>query len=211
MKELKKIIDKSIVSVLQTGADLSESGHYPESQEFIAVLKGFLRLDGKVKRDCGFIEEFGKKLRRDEGIDEAQKVIDESGGSDEASRAVKWSSVPEMKEYNELTWECGPGFGNRQGYPSIENDPGMNDDDLTMQSRDSMMCPISQGLLKNPVKNPPCGHTYSKEMIERLFSMQQATIPCPVSGCRSAVLKRNLVNDEKLEGKLERISERVFK
>ena len=207
LKEMRKIIDKSIVSILQTGADLSESGNYTESQEFAQVLKGFLHLDDRIKKDAALCEEFEKKLRSVGGIEEAREILTEST----PITRMKWPSVPEMKEYNELTWECGPGFGNRQGYPSFENDSGIQDDDLVMQSRDSLMCPISQGLLREPVKNPPCGHTFSKEMIERLFGIQQAAIACPVSGCRASVLKRNLVKDEKLERKLERVSERIFK
>lgn len=210
LKEMKKLIDKSIAAILQTGADLAESGNYPETQEFAQVLKGFLRLDGKVKKDAEMGEEFGRKLRNEGGIEEAQRFVDANG---EASAAVplKWSAVPEMTEYNELTWECGPGFGNRQGYPAIENDTGVNDDDLVMQSRDSLMCPISQGLLRDPVKNPTCGHSFSRAMIERLFGHQQAAIQCPVSGCASSVIKRNLVKNEAIERKLERVSERIFK
>lgn len=208
---MKKIIDKSITSILQTGADLAESGNYEETQEFAQVLKGFLRLDGKVKKDTEICEEFGRKLRNEGGIEEAQRFVDVNGEASVAALTFKWSAVPEMKEYNELTWECGPGFGNRQGYPAIENETGVNDDDLVMQSRDSLMCPISQGLLRDPVKNPTCGHSYSREMIERLFGNHQSAIPCPVSGCASSVLKRNLMKNEAIERKLERVSERIFK
>lgn len=207
LKEMKNIIDKSIAAILQTGADLSESGNYAETQEFAETLKGFLRLDGKVKKDSEMSEEFERKLRNVE-IGEAQGIVD---ATENYLTQFKWSAVPEMKEYNELTWECGPGFGNRQGYPTIENDSGVNDDDIVMQSRDSLMCPISQGLLKDPVKNPACGHSYSREMIERLFGDLQSATQCPVSGCAATVQKRTLVNNEAIERKLERVSERIFK
>lgn len=214
LREMKKIIDKSIASILQTGADLSESGNYTESQEFVDTLKGFLRMDDRVKRDTAMCEEIGKKLMRgDGGIEEARGIILSQSAQDQGNdQRFKWSNVTEMKDYNELTWECGPGYGNRQGYPPIENDPGIpEDDDLVMQTRDSLTCPISLGILKDPMKNPQCGHTYSKASIENMFQGQRESRDCPVSGCRGTVSRGRLIRDEKLERKLERISERIFK
>lgn len=215
LREMKKIIDKSIASILQTGADLSESGNYTESQEFADTLKGFLRMDDRVKRDTTMCEEIGKKLMRgDGGIEEARGILlsQTTGQSQLNDQRFKWSNVTEMKDYNELTWECGPGYGNRQGYPPIENDPGIpEDDDLVMQTRDSLTCPISLGILKDPMKNPQCGHTYSKASIETMFQGQRESRECPVSGCRGTVSRGRLIRDEKLERKLERISERIFK
>lgn len=212
LKEMKKLIDQSITSLLQTGPDLSESGNYTESQELLETLKGFIRLDNKIKMDRAINEEFGRKLRNND-LEAAETFIEttlDTLSSSQSSVPVKWTSVPEVKEYIESIWEIGPGYGNRQGYPVIENDPGIQDDDIVMQSRDSLMCPISQCLLKEPLKNPVCGHTFSKAMIEGLFS-HRASIECPVSGCRNVLNRDRLIKDIKLERKLEKLSDRIFK
>ena len=146
-----------------------------------------------------------------EGSEEASRDLEDFKALKEGltDSVIKWSDNSAMKEYNEITWECGPGYGNRQGYPLIANDDG-REDEFMIQVRDSLICPISQGQIKDPVKNPACHHSYSKEMIERLFMGGQQNIACPVSGCRGAVQKRSLVRDENLERKISKIDSRIF-
>lgn len=206
------MIDSTIKSVIDTGADLAESGEYEESQEFVGVLKEFLKMDQQINKEMMKTEEFGRSLR--EEITVASRDFEEFKAIKEDRHvSIKWSDNSAMKEYNEITWECGPGYGNRQGYPLIANDDGREEDEFVVQVRDSLICPISQGQIKDPVRNPACRHSYSKDMIERLFSQSingQQTISCPVSGCRGVVQRRNLVRDENLERKLFKIESRIF-
>ena len=204
------MLGKSVKSVIETGADLAESGNYEESQEFMGLLKDLLKMEQRVGKEIVKAEQFGRAVAGD-GIEVAGRVFEEMKALTEgrADTMIKWSDNSAMKEYNEITWESGPGFGNRQGYPLIVNDDG-REDEFVMQMRDSMICPISQGQMREPVKNHACGHAYSKEMIERMFYNGQQTISCPVSGCSSAVQKRNLVKDENLERKLAKLESRIF-
>jgi SUMO ligase MMS21 Smc5/6 complex component len=205
----------AIKSVIETGADLAESGNYEESQEFMNnVLKEFLRLDQRVKKEVVKSDQFERSVIMAAADSGASRILDELKQLNETdlrtSESINWRDSSAMKEYNEITWECGPGYGNRQGYPIIENDNGVTDDEFVMQSRDSLICPISQCIMKEPVKNIACNHSYSKDMIERLFNSGSHAIACPVSGCRGTVQRRNLVKDENLERKLSKTESRIF-
>lgn len=213
LRDLRSMIDSTIKSVIDTGADLAESGEYEESQEFVGVLKDFLKMDQVIGKEMIKADEFNRSLRDNEDV--ATRDFEEFMAIKEGNRevSIKWSDNSVMKEYNEITWECGPGYGNRQTYPLIANDDGRDDDEFVVQVRDSLICPISQGQMKDPVKNPACRHSYSKEMIERLFSQSVSgsqAISCPVSGCRGVVQRRNLERDENLERKISKIESRIF-
>lgn len=196
---------------MDTGADLAESGNYDESQKLAGVLKEFLIMEQRIGKEIAKADQFGRSIMTREGNEEASRDLEEfkalKGGLNDS--VIKWSDNSIMKEYNEITWECGPGYGNRQGYPLLANDDG-REDELMIQVRDSLICPISQGLIKDPVKNPACQHSYSKEMIERLFMGSHYNIACPVSGCREEVHRRRLVRDDNLERKISKIESRIF-
>jgi hypothetical protein len=211
LRDLQAMISNSLKAVIDTGADLAESGEYEESQEFGGILKELLKMDQRISMELARSEEFGRSLMMREGHEEASRDLEEFKAlKDSEDNSIKWSENSLMKEYNEITWECGPGYGNRQGYPLIVNEDGGEEEEFSVQVRDSLICPISQGQMKEPVKNSTCNHSYSKEMIERLFIGGQQTISCPVSGCRGVVQKRNLERDENLERKISKIEMRIF-
>lgn len=135
----------------------------------------------------------------------------------EKNEWIKWRDDTTFKEFHELIWECGPGYGNKNGFPEIKNDPNQNPeieietDGLIMQSRDSLMCPLSKGLLVDPVKTINCNHSFSKSAIYGLMAQSQSEmVPCPVAGCGAIISKGALRCDERLERKLKRIGEIVF-
>ncbi|ETV98435.1 hypothetical protein, variant, partial [Aphanomyces invadans] len=71
------------------------------------------------------------------------------------------------------------------------------DEDVMVQESNSlrnMSCPITQMIMQDPVKNPECGHTYSKVGIESHLKHKQS---CPVAGCRKRV--QNLEPDVDME------------
>jgi len=61
-------------------------------------------------------------------------------------------------------------------------------------------CPLTFLRFKEPLKNPSCGHTYSKEGIYGLFQQNRgrASIACPVAGCSKNVVRSSLLPDEEL-------------
>lgn len=210
LRDAKKIIDLTVKSVIDTGADLSESGNYETSKEFMGVLKDLIKLDRMIVEESAFAHDFTTEIRTKGDVEAVETILKKFSDLNAKDSRIKWKNVTEIKEYTEITWECGPGYGNKFAYPVIEEDEEAEEEDgIVMQSRDSLICPISQGLLKDPVRNSTCKHSYSKSMILELFRNAQ-TIQCPVSGCPSTVTRRELLTDENLERKLKRAENRIF-
>jgi len=70
-----------------------------------------------------------------------------------------------------------------------------NDEDLAVVGNQvSLHCPLSKELMVDAVKNPDCGHIYSKRAVTSVY--KTAYFDCPVAGC---VARRtqiaNLVDD----------------
>ncbi|KAI9906862.1 hypothetical protein PsorP6_004413 [Peronosclerospora sorghi] len=60
------------------------------------------------------------------------------------------------------------------------------DEDMSIQESESMrstICPVTQGEMEDPLKNPSCGHTYSKKGIQAHL---QRSKKCPVAACGDA-------------------------
>jgi hypothetical protein len=168
------------------------------------VLKGLV----KLRNDFGPELQMLNNWTGGEDEDELVRKLDAFKAVSELNPSTNWSKESVMKEYNELTWECGPGYNNKTPYPAIDNE----NDGFTMQSRDSLICPISQCVLVDPVINQSgCKHSYSKASIEQVFMHSgNGSISCPVSGCRSTLSRRGLVSNDALKLKLKRMEERVF-
>lgn len=201
MKDFGKLLEGTLRSVIETGGDLAESGNYEESQEFMSVLKELTELKGGIEAERRLLDEF--KRVPSATVFESFKAFNLRNANPSDRR-----SLEVLKEYNELTWECGPGYGNRRAYPLLDHEN--ESEGLTMQTRDSLTCPISQSLLKNPVKNPHCNHIYSRDAIEGLCREGQV-IACPMAGCQKTVSRGGLVPDEAVMGKIKRIEQRIFK
>lgn len=185
-------------------------------------MKDLLRLERKVGKEIGIYQEFEKLMRRSDLNEEIQVLESVKKFQEESSReeSIRWGDDPIFKEFHELNWECGPGHGNKNKYPEIENDNvtgeifndnDNNNDNVVIQTRESLMCPLSKGLLINPVKSSTCNHSFSKLSILALMAQTHTeTISCPVPGCRATISKGALRGDERLERKLKRIGERIF-
>ncbi|KAF0694228.1 Aste57867_14887 [Aphanomyces stellatus] len=77
-----------------------------------------------------------------------------------------------------------------------------DDDEVMVQENNSMRnntCPITQMIMEEPMKNPACGHTYSRKGIESHLKLKQS---CPIAGCRQRV--ENLERDVEMEVILSR-------
>uniref|UniRef100_A0AAV1T6S3 SP-RING-type domain-containing protein n=1 Tax=Peronospora matthiolae TaxID=2874970 RepID=A0AAV1T6S3_9STRA len=72
-------------------------------------------------------------------------------------------------------------------------------DDMAIQeseSRRSTICPVTQGEMEDPLRNPSCGHTYSKKGIQAHL---QRSKKCPVAGCPQNLSLNNLERDVEME------------
>ena len=90
------------------------------------------------------------------------------------------------------------------------------------QVQRSLVCPLTQKELENPVKNTACGHVYSKEgkdnilfiytflklcfaaVLAHVRSRPSGRAKCPVGGCPEMILEQYLVADKEAERALRR-------
>ena len=68
--------------------------------------------------------------------------------------------------------------------------PEFANDELYVARQVNLTCPLSQAPLDDPVKNPVCGHNYSRDAAEQYMKRQRlrgVSPMCPVVGCSSAM------------------------
>lgn len=124
---------------------------------------------------------------------------------------VDFSKQEDFAGYWETCWELGRGFGNSEPMPPVPSLPGAADEDgIFSSSRNSFKCPISFQKFVNPVTNPACKHTYSRNAIEGLCRGTSGTINCPVSSCSSTCSLRSLIPNVQMAKTLDRLSKDRF-
>ena len=68
--------------------------------------------------------------------------------------------------------------------------PDQAGDELFIARKTNLKCPLSTELLDEPMKNPVCGHTYSREAAEQYIARAEKRKEkpnCPVVGCGSVM------------------------
>ncbi|KAK1948358.1 E3 SUMO-protein ligase NSE2 [Phytophthora citrophthora] len=78
------------------------------------------------------------------------------------------------------------------------------DDDVFIQESESVrstICPVTQMEMEDPMRNPRCGHTYSKKGIQAHL---QRSRKCPVAGCPQQLTFNGLERDIEMEVVIER-------
>ncbi|KAG7385505.1 hypothetical protein PHYPSEUDO_001455 [Phytophthora pseudosyringae] len=73
------------------------------------------------------------------------------------------------------------------------------DEDVFIQeseSTKSTICPVTQMEMEDPLRNPSCGHSYSKKGIQ---SHLQRSKKCPVAGCPQKLSFNSLERDVEME------------
>jgi SUMO ligase MMS21 Smc5/6 complex component len=76
------------------------------------------------------------------------------------------------------------------------------------RAHQSLVCPVSQRQLVQPVYNPACRHVYSQAAITQL--LRAGSADCPVAGCRQRIAVSGLLPDLEMEQRLERVRNRIF-
>jgi len=66
-----------------------------------------------------------------------------------------------------------------------------------VQSENSKTCPLTLDVLKDPVRNSYCGHTFSRFAIEEYIrnTPRRKEALCPVAGCKEIVRVESLERD----------------
>ncbi|CAI5725520.1 unnamed protein product [Peronospora effusa] len=73
------------------------------------------------------------------------------------------------------------------------------DEDMSIQESESTrstICPVTQGVMEDPLRNPSCGHTYSKKGIQAHLRRNKK---CPVAGCPQKLSFKGLERDVEME------------
>ncbi len=122
---------------------------------------------------------------------------------------IAWTSEKKFVEFCESAWELGPGRGNSAPMPSVSND-AVDEDEIQVSSRPSLTCPVTLLPLSDPVRNPRCGHTYSRSGINSLITSHSFSIHCPVGGCSGVVSIQSLVPDRRAEVLIKRLEEKIY-
>ena len=82
---------------------------------------------------------------------------------------------------------------------------GMDEEEVAVAKKISLVCPLTTAQLEHPVRNPACGHVFSKaaatEYIQRKKSRRDQP-ECPVVGCDKIL--RDLEDDQETERALAR-------
>lgn len=89
-----------------------------------------------------------------------------------------------------------------------------NDNDIvaTHGMVKSLICPITQVLIMDPVTSTKCNHSYEKNAILQLIARGGGSCRCPVSGCsNSSVKSSQLEADQALMKALKHQKSKLFK
>ena len=93
--------------------------------------------------------------------------------------------------------------------PGAQGGSDDEEDMVVQKTRVTLNCPVSRLPFVEPVKNPQCGHTFSKDALMQLV-MGRSEMPCPVAGCNRNVVIRALQPDEQVIRRMEALEKRIF-
>lgn len=131
---------------------------------------------------------------------------------------IRWSKNSKYLEFKERLWQVNHPDDNCP--PISNNDSDDNDDDEVLSEgeqdiivssiKSNLTCPLTQTLFKDPVTNPTCGHSYSRDAILAL-SRSGTSVPCPLNGCNRSVIISRLEPNKVLERRIkQRNQPRIF-
>lgn len=118
---------------------------------------------------------------------------------------IRWTADATYCEFRERVWQVRhAGEGEAEAPASASASDGEDDGDVVVAAvRQTLVCPLTQTTFEQPVTNPTCGHTYSRDAV-RALARSAATIPCPLHGCSSSVTLALLRPNEALARRIAR-------
>lgn len=83
-----------------------------------------------------------------------------------------------------------------------------DDDDLIMtQEEVGIKCPYTQQIMKDPIRNKVCGHSYERQAIQEFILRKKTGAKCPYAGCGNRAPLRMEEMEDNLELKAHIASE----
>jgi len=133
-----------------------------------------------------------------------------------AAPQIRWTIHPTCCEFRERVWEvrhagedtvaacvAGADADAEEDQDQEDREKGESGDIVVSAVRQTLVCPLTQKTLEQPVTNPTCGHTYSRDAV-RALARSAATIPCPLHGCSSSVTLAQLRPNDALARRIAR-------
>lgn len=149
-------------------------------QEAEGVAREWLLLLAKVDTNSKIINElFGGHQREGESLTQFMSrrmgELESSVKEDSYKQHSLWLSM------RQEVWNV-----HHEGEPLPEQLENAGDGEIVVVRKAALICPLTTQTLEEPVKNPACGHVYSKaaavDFMQRKKSRREQAI-CPVVGC----------------------------
>jgi len=157
-----------------------------ETQHDVDAFLEALKTLGADARSGAFDED-GVESFSDDVQDALAKAIEKVGGFDAESAS----------QFQKLEKIARPVLGGAED----ESDEDLMIDDTHEPSENDLKCPITTGLLIQPMVSKKCGHTYSKSSVQQYFS--RTPKKCAVFGCSqmltTADFKRDIAKETALK------------
>lgn len=126
----------------------------------------------------------------------------------ESPTSIAWSRHPEYQAFTQSICEVNDLGESPSTEAALED--GDAADVVVEASKRSLKCPLTQTYFVEPVTNPSCGHTFSKEAILQL-ARSSTSVPCPIAGCSRAVQVARLRPEEGIARAISRMGRvRIF-
>ena len=126
----------------------------------------------------------------------------------------KYGGMPNGQQTH-MNWNQQPGMHYSKPAPKqqLQQVPGgeaVNDaeeeDDNNMYKEENVCikCPYTQQVMKEPMRNKLCGHSYEKEAIEEYMSRMSLDAKCPVIGCTNTLNAQDVEVNSQLKVKIQK-------
>lgn len=180
---------------------LEEQGEGEKVQNLDEAMQSYITMEKLLQDHATIIGEVRNVLRNEEGETNLVELIDRRH-AEAAEEDAQFQRHPRYREFRQKVWKVH--------HPDEALPDEANDDLVVMATQDenNLMCPITRKLLVEPVKNPVCGHLYSKEAIlAHMKANKRKGTKCPVAGCAADVTQ--LEEDREVSYRVEREAKRA--
>jgi len=200
-KQLLQEIVISMVSTEETAMALETNLETGKVEEMEETMKVYVDLERRLKDRVTALEDLKTTVQRAPKVDE----LDMSSALSKKIKEIEKSegqSLKKNKRYTEFKKKIW--LINHPDEPMQDEE---NEGLMVMSSAgENTICPITRKDFEEPVKNPVCGHVYTKEAIIQVIRTKRGrSVTCPVAGCRAPVNEKSLEPDVEMERKLKKL------
>lgn len=135
----------------------------------------------------------------DDSISNYEQMINEKIVQIQAQKEAQgeWVDVEHESLYRNILKCLGEKGKNQKGNGDDDELEMLSDDEAEQSEGDmirKLKCPITGMFLEDPVRNKVCGHVYSRQGIEAMFS--QRNYNCPLPGCSNRRMSQDQLEDD---------------